>query len=1033
MNFTVAKANSRRFNRYLLPVFLLLAFSGFLPERVFAQDLAETKISVSFNKTTLKEALKQIEAAAAVTISYIDEDISHVSSVSGRFDQKSVQYILGAILEKYNLSYRQMGSNIFINKKEKVREVKKGVITGKVSDATTKEPLIGVTVIVGNITGTTTDIEGNFRVEVPFGNYELRADYIGYQPFQKSVTVSETKSFFFTIEMTEDKNMLNEVTVRSTRQTLTNIALIYEIRNARAIVSGISGEQIRRTQDRDASDVVRRIPGVSVMQNRFIVVRGLPQRYNTVMLNDAIAPSFEADSRAFSFDIIPSNMIDRVVIYKTALPELPGDFAGGVVKVYTTGMPAKDGFNINFQTSVRPNTTFRPFFEQPQGSLASLGYDDGTYAMPKNVPSPISDRAAATPSFNNNWDAEEKTAPLDYRLGLDFSKILPLSSHISMGITGGLSYANTYQYTVVSRNVGLYDKTVGKYRSAYVFSDQTYSHAVRLNGLLNLSLDINGKHRINIKNLYTHIGAFEYVNRNGRSNELAGDGTGLYPNQLIQQMILTNSFREITSTQLSGRHDLFKNTRLNWIAAYTKSNYDDPDQRRRTIRAEDGISGTGAWHEGVGNNDVSAIDHSRFYYRLPEETKTFGLDIEHKFNISQFKPTLKAGLYLEDKSRTFELRMLGLVQDDFLNKVVIGELYYPWNSYTATNNLYAGYLAAEIPFLKNFKLYGGVRMEDNRQQLHSYTPAGGIQKVDLNNHSVTWLPSANLSYDLTSKSLLRLAYSQTLNRPEFREIAPFYFYDLRNFTYAFGNPSIKPQVDIYNYDLRYELYPGLGEMLSFGVFYKKFINPIEFFYYNSTTGRNSFMWGNAASAVNYGAEIDMILSMGRLLKAQHTGWAATALQRMTLLFNAAYVYSEVNLGDRTNTFIQDKKRPLFGQSPYTINASLNYTDDSAGFKLNIAYNIIGKRIIAVGNIDNPDVYELPRHQLDITFSKKVFRKFEIRGGVQNLLNARFLQMQDSNGDGKFSIGDNNYSNWQDNRYLSWYGGTYFTLGLGLQL
>ncbi|HTN17851.1 MAG TPA: TonB-dependent receptor plug domain-containing protein, partial [Chitinophagaceae bacterium] len=548
-------------------------------------------------------------------------------------------------------------------------------------------------------------------------------------------------------------NALNEVVVRDRKVTGTNAALIQEIREAQSIVSGVSREQIARSQDRDAAEVVRRIPGVSVMQNRFIVVRGLPQRYNAVMLNNAIAPSFEADSRSFSFDILPSNMIDRVMVYKTAVPELPGDFSGGVVKVYTTGMPAKNSFNVTYQASVRPNTTFKSFEQQPQGKLAWLGYDDGTYTMPKDVPGAIGigDRKAVTPMFNSNWDAVKRTAPVDHRFGLDFSRKMNLSHAVKLGVIGGVNYSNTYQYLVASRNVGIYDTAQKSYQGAYNFSDQVYTNMVRTNGLLNVSLDIAGKNRIDFKNFYTHTGEYEYTDRNGIAGPLAGDGTGLFPGQFIHQTVLTNAFRDIFSSQLNGSHDMFTHTKVNWLLAYTKSNYNDPDQRRRTRLADTMANEQGGvnWsEEAYSNNAVSQIYWGRMYYKLPEETKTLGLDIEHQFVLNSFRPTLKVGLYLERKARNFELRALGLLTDPYDdngkvindNDILIGERSSPFNIYSATNDLNAGYAAVSIPFLKRFKFYGGVRVEDNRQQLHSFHwitsgPAAG--QVHIDNHVVS--------------------------------------------------------------------------------------------------------------------------------------------------------------------------------------------------------------------------------------------------------------------------------------------------------
>jgi hypothetical protein len=1023
--------NTSRLLPFRCLVFVLL-LGMFNAGDVLAQHIKEDKISIRFDNIPLKEVLRKIETAGSLVISYVDDDFDPTVRVSGIYDNKTIAQILTAVLDKYDLNFRFSGNNVFVGKKEKQK--KKGILVGQVKDRKSGEQLLGVMVKAGN-TGTQTDATGNFRIELQPGLYKVEISYMGYHTVTENVTIAEERETHLAVTMSEDANSLNEVIVSNRKVTGTNKSLIAEIRSAQSVVSGISREQIARSQDRDGAEVVRRIPGVSIMQNRFVVVRGLPQRYNTVMLNNAIAPSFEADSRAFSFDIMPSSMIDRVMVYKTAVPELPGDFAGGVVKVYTTGMPATNSLNITYQASVRPNTTFKNFYEQPQGKYTWLGYDDGTYAMPEGVPSLINrgDRKNVTPLFNSNWDARGGTAPIDHRFSLDFSRRMRLASNVKLGVIGGLGYTNTHQYSVVSRNIAFTPKA-----TAYNFVEEVYAHNVRLNGLLNVSMDIGNKHRIDFKNLYTHMSDYEYIDRKGMSGPYAGEGTGLLPGLFLHQMTLTNAFRDIFSSQLNGSHDLFKNTKLKWLAGYTKSHYDDPDQRRRTQMAPfvGNEQGAGKWDEPYSNtNGVNYNFWSRLYYKLPEESKTFGLDLEQKINIGSSASLLKAGMYLEGKARSFELRVLGLLIDDpKTNEVLMGESTRPVNTYSATNDLMAGYIAMEIPFLKRFKFYGGARVEDNRQQLHSHhwqTNGPDVGPVNLDNHKLSLLPSANLSFNITGNSLVRAAYSQTLNRPEFREIAPFFFYDLRTFSSAYGNIHMKPQTDIHNYDLRYEWYPSAGEMFNIGVFYKKFLNPIEYFFYNSTSGSSSYMWGNAKEAINYGAEMDMILSLGRITNGNSA--IGKILERTTLLLNAAYIFSRVDLGDQTISY-QERNRPLFGQSPYTINASLNYTQEAIGLKLNLAYNIIGKRLIVVGNDLDFSIYELPRHSLDGSFSKSIGKLVEVKGGVQNILNARHLQMQDSDRNGKLDrTGGADYTSGTDNRNLSWYSGTYYTLGVGLRL
>lgn len=984
---------------------------------------------------TGKALLAIIEKQAGIQSSYDETTGNHLEkSVSFSTRKLTVKEVLGRICTSAGLEYTI--NNNYVIFKAAVQKKAPGSFTGKIIDEENGQPVAGATIRIGN-KGITTDENGAFTIPLPKGKYEAEVRSVGYGAKKVTdISIREGDTFILNIPLNREKGQLGIVTVsaRRVKETGTDAAIVNEIREADAVVSGISKEQIGRSQDRDAAEVVRRISGVSIIQNRLVVIRGLPQRYNTVMLNNVIAPSFEPDSRAFSFDILPSGLIDRVLIYKTAVPELPGDFAGGVIKVYTTDMPVRNSFNVSYSASYNANTTFRDFYEQKQGKKAWLGYDDGTYAMPKSAPGRIDQLSPAqqrqlTPAFNSNWDAHRKTASPDQRFSLDAARRISLGSSSALGIIGAFSYSNTYQYNVIAQNTaGIMG---GIFSSGYRLADQSYDHNVRLNALLNLSLEINKNHRIGIKQLYTHMGSTNAIIRNGATGDAASDGSGLYSGQYVRQFILSNAYRGIYTTQLSGAHKLFENTQVNWVAGYTKSRYDDPDQRYRTLKADTAHYYNDSSLVEPLPGTISGIYRGRRYFSLPEEIKTAGLDLVQPLRIANTHFTLKAGLFIEDKKRNFEYRQLGYLPDTAIG-MHITETYGKNNSYNAQNTLKAAYLAIEIPVTPHLKIYGGLRIEDNTQELHTYTwqTTGTVNdgRIDLLRKNTSKLPSLNINYTFNDKNLVRAAYSKTLNRPEFREISTFYYMDMMTYRLAYGNENLKTQTDIDNYDLRFEHYPGAGEMLTAGIFYKKFKNPVEFYYYAGTSGYNNFQWNNAVSATSYGAEIELMLGMARYFNGGST--LSTLLQKMSVLFNTAYIHSRVDLGNRAG--IQDKDRALYGQSPFLINAALNYTDDTRGLKLNANYNVIGKRLTAVGNLVSPNIYEMPRHALDVSFSKRVGKMFEVKGGVQNILNARYRQIQTAEDIKK--IADKTDDTIQgDNIYQSNYTGATVSLGVGLKL
>lgn len=408
---------TRTFCCSLLMIFCWLLCSP--PGR--AQDSRITKISLQVQQQPLSAVFKEIEQKTGFTIEYRHDVINTDRQVSIHANEEPVQKVLGKLLNGTSTHLIQQGKSILIIKDNKPASSGKdttapkkspGKVTGKIIDEETGQPIAGATIHIGS-RGIISDENGTFIISLPKGKYEAEISAVGFGTKKiTEIILRDSEIFSLNIPLKREKGQLSTVTVsaRRLRETGTNTSIVNEIREADAVVSGISKEQISRSQDRDAAEVVRRISGVSIIQNRLIVIRGLPQRYNTVMLNNVIAPSFDPDSRAFSFDIMPSGLIDRVMIYKTAVPELPGDFAGGVIKVYTTDVPVRNSFNVSYSSSYNANTTFRDFYEQKQGKKAWLGYDDGTYALPKGTSGRIDamsveEQRRLTPLFNDHWDA----------------------------------------------------------------------------------------------------------------------------------------------------------------------------------------------------------------------------------------------------------------------------------------------------------------------------------------------------------------------------------------------------------------------------------------------------------------------------------------------------------------------------------------------------------------------------------------------------------------------------------------------------
>ncbi|MBL7924212.1 MAG: TonB-dependent receptor [Bacteroidia bacterium] len=908
-----------------------------------------------------------------------------------------------------------------------------GGIRGTLSDKNNGETLIGATVTIENTSlGAVTDIDGNYQIEnIAAGTYAVKLTYVGYkQEIVPNITIKAGETIRLDFKMISNTQTLKDAEVVSTRITNTENAILAEMRKSEQIVNGVSAQQISKTQDRSASDVIRRLPGVTIMEDRFIVVRGLSERYNAVLLNDAMAPSAEPDKKAFSFDIIPSSMLERVLIYKSGAPELPGEFAGGVVKVYTKNIPDEDFISAGMTIGVRSNTTFNDFNRASLSNTDWLGMDNGSRDLPGDFPVSVAglnttQQVALAKLLPNTWIAREKSAPVDQRFSLGFAKSFNFGKVRASNITG-INYSNSYETREAENlNYNQYDIVNEVSDTIYNFNDHTSLNKVSLGLLSNFSFLFNPANKLEFRNLYNQSGTNGTTIRTGYNIEEGND---------VKNYAFRYYERKVYSGQLSGSHDFNQEkTKFNWTAGYSMTHTNEPDYRRiRTFRSL--VDNLPEYYVQV-NSTASQADAGRFYSTLDENSYMASGNVEQE--VKQLGETrklrIRAGFYTESKSRTFNARWLAYTKsrvdkfDNSLLQLPLDQVFSSENfndstgfkidegtngtdRYEANNSLAAAYIGTTWPLSEKIILSGGVRFEYNRLILESADNNGKPLKVD--NPISSLLPSANVSYSLTPKSMVRAAYAKTLNRPEFREIAPFAYYDFVFNNVLFGNPELETPV-INNFDLRWENYPAAGELISLGVFYKQFSNPVEQYFKPGagSGGTRNFEFKNAAGAYSTGAEIELRKSLEPVFKAGF-------LSRLSIGMNASYILSRVDLGKEA--IGQDKNRIMMGQSLYVVNTGLYYNQPEHKLQCNVQYNVIGKRLFAVGTEGTPDVYELPRHVVDFSVTKGIGKNFEIKAGVQDILNQATILRQDSNEDGKIT---NN-----DELIYSFKRGSYYTLG-----
>jgi outer membrane receptor for ferrienterochelin and colicin len=899
-----------------------------------------------------------------------------------------------------------------------------GSIKGTIKDAKTLEPLIGATILItGTSLGASTGIDGEFNIaRVPVGKYSIAISSVSYAPIKlDEVSVEGGNAVVINTTLNEMAYQLQGITFQATKLTSTDISMVSEIREAKLVVSAISGAQIAKTQDRDAAEVVRRIPGVTLMDNRFILVRGLSDRYNSVWLNDAASPSTEADKKSFSFDIIPTAVIDRILVYKNPSSELPGDFAGGMVKVYTkTSLPSND-WNISLSEGYRTGSTFQNLNYTTKSSTDFLGFDDGSRKIPfsSRIGASLADEQAAAGAFKNSWGIHKTTALPDLRFSITKGSNFHIAGR-AIDAVSLLNYSNTNTVFTIQRKDSDPDVNL---------IDNQSTNQVRLGAMQNFGVGLNNKNKIEWRNLFNQIGTDQTTLREGRVLDP-------HENSYLQYY----QSRWILSSQLNGKHVSANDKReYTWTLGYSHTNRNDPDLKR--IGYFQG--GAFPFSASIPPGSADTRYGGRFYQKLSENDYSFTHNYLRKIDAANTRIDLNVGNYIEYRSRNFNARSLGYVlppgsspNDQALKQLPVDSIFAPRNvgkggfaineitdgsdSYKGENKLLATYISLGIPITERLKLIGGVRSEYNIQSLVSEV---NLVTTSPKMERLNFLPSANLSYNFTKTSLVRVTYGRSLNRPEFREWAPFKFYDF-NFnvnvygslfpTPLSGGQPLKTAL-IDNIDIRYEYYPTPNELFHVGVFYKNFTNPIE--QYILPGSNRTYTFANAESAYVEGIEFDLRKNLGFLY--------GTFFNNLSLVANASLIKSRIHI---TNSINQVENRPLQGQSNYVINAGLYYQDDNSGITASITYNVFGPRIFLVGSKDYASWGELPRNTIDMAIIYPVSKRVSLTFAAQDLLNQPVQLVQDVNQDGKFDR-----QGTKDLNIQKFTRGRYFNLGVRFTL
>jgi TonB dependent receptor/Carboxypeptidase regulatory-like domain/TonB-dependent Receptor Plug Domain len=885
-----------------------------------------------------------------------------------------------------------------------------GIITGKVLDDKTGLPLGGDSIIlVEKSIATVSDHNGVFIFnKLQAGNYSVKCRHKRYsEKIVTDIIVRENENTEINISLNMESKKLGGIVISSKKVKAageTVATLLVAQKNSASVSDGVSAETIKKTPDRSSSDVIKRVTGASIQNDKFAIIRGLNDRYNASFINGAPLPSTEIDRKAFAFDVFPAGIIDNLIVYKTATPDKTAEFGGGIIEVSTKSTSSKPitiiSIGQGFNTLI---TGKNRFVSEMKGSTDWLGLDDGTRAVPSGIPadkqgfgkSSTVDKLEYAKLFGKyKWGVKEVVTKPNLSLQLVKSLNIQrkekefISSLFAVAYNKSNSFNSGERNAYAGRgnpndpnNVPPIDKKL---------TDSVYNEEVILSLMGNVGIKINNKNNISWKNNLSINTDNTLVKRQGYFDLASGSTDTIFEKQIFRNFVSD----QILNSQLLGDHQVGKyKTKLNWLMSYSKVSRQTPFQA---------ISGSSPMTQDnvlAGRNGTMISDNSQ------ENLRSAKLDISQPYKLGEASQNMfKLGFGYLTRQRDYTNRLLGFAQavtgnaydvdnsilslpydQIFLEQnlgvlsngkasILVNDATVPNSAYVANSSTLHAYLMNDQRY-KNFRLIYGVRMENFTQKLVAVQP--GLRSTSVNYTKLDYCPSANLVYSVTSKSNIRLSYSKTLNRPEYRELAQFGFPDYLSGFFVSGDSTLT-RARLHNFDVRYEIFPGRAQLLSVSAFHKAIQNPIEFStskYYPSEA-----QYIQSKSATISGAEIEFRTLLSTLLFIKNE---KSLLNRFTLSGNSTITRSSVIVGDATDSI---KSRPLQGQSPYIINVALSYVGDSSGISSTLSLNRIGSRLAIAGSNVLPEFFDKARTVIDFQIAKSLLKdKLELKMNVRDLL------------------------------------------------
>jgi TonB-dependent receptor len=876
-----------------------------------------------------------------------------------------------------------------------------GIVRGTITDADFQDPVPFANILVKETgTGTTSDFDGNFEIFFDEGIYTLQFSYLGYKTIEISeVEINSLNPKEVNVIMEVLAEGLDEVVVAVSARKNTESAVLSFQKKSASLVDGLSSQRIKSTGASDIASAVKSVPGVSVQGGKYVYVRGLGDRYTKSILNGIDIPGLDPDRNTVQMDLFPTNILDNVIVIKSSTAEMPADFTGGIVDVVTKEFPTSKQLSISIGTAYNPDMHYKnDYLGYSGGSTDFLGFDDGTRSLPVNpnrnytflevFNQPI--QTEITNKYSSNLSALRQSSLGDYSFSISGGnqKNVGKDGENKIGYFGSVSYKNETEYYENAQNNNYFkdpNSSIFELDPSNTQNGDLGINNVILSGMGGVSYKTNNSklklNLLHIQNGESSAGSFFQSRFDTDFIDLKKDN-------------LEYTERSISNLLFSGTHSLDNGGwKIEWKLSPTRSSIQDKDARTTSFQLTD---------DG-GYRVPTNTRPTRIWRDLNEINVVSKIDITNKLSLFGNDALFKFGLFGSYKQRDYDIYSTQIT----VNSGVTGnadELLFPENIWSLTNtngnhidltynliqqgksfdasqNNYAGYSSVEFKISPSFRSIIGLRAENYFTTYTGQDSSGFQNLVDekvIDKFDV--FPSANFIFAITENSNYRLSYSKTTARPSFKEASIAEIFDpLSNITFI-GNLNLKPTY-IDNIDLRFENFGEGNELFAISAFYKVFKDPIELSYYEQA--RETFQPRNLGEAKVYGLEIEFRKNLNNFFNANINA----------SLIESKQTYGQVETNLRTLALRDGEtltgSRQLQGQSPYLINASLDFNNQN-GTRAGLYFNMQGKTLEVVGAGYNPDIYTHPFESLNFTFSKSFGQesKKSINLKVENILGSK---------------------------------------------